>query len=133
MTNKIEKFEDIIAWQKARQLTKEIYNCAKAGRFAKDFGLRDQIQRASVSSMANIAEGFERGGDKEFIQFLSNSKSSCGEVRSHLYVALDQEYISQTVFDQFYDRSTEVSRLISGFMTYLKHSDLRGKKYRESI
>jgi len=131
--NKIEKFEDIIAWQRARQLTKDIYNCAKAGPFAKDFGLRDQIQRASVSSMANIAEGFERGGDKEFIQFLSNSKGSCGEVRSHLYVALDQEYITQTAFDQFYDRSTEVSRLISGFMTYLKQSDLRGKKYRESI
>jgi four helix bundle protein len=131
--NKIEKFEDIIAWQRARQLTKDIYNCAKAGQFAKDFGLRDQIQRASVSSMANIAEGFERGGDKEFIQFLSNSKGSCGEVRSHLYVALDQEYITQTAFDHFYDRSTEVSRLISGFMTYLKQSDLRGEKYRESI
>ena len=131
--NRFEKFEDIIAWQKARQLTKDIYNCARTGPFAKDFGLRDQIQRASVSSMANIAEGFERGGDKEFIQFLSNSKGSCGEVRSHLYVALDQEYISQPVFDQFYDHSTEISRLVSGFMTYLKQSNLRGKKYRESI
>ena len=119
--------------KKSQQLTKDIYNCAKTGPFAEDFGLRDEIQRASVSSMANIAEGFERGGDKEFIQFLSNSKGSCGEVRSHLYVALDQQYITQAVFDQLYDHSTEVSRLISGFMTYLKQSDLRGKQYRESI
>jgi len=131
--NKIEKFEDIIAWQRARELAKEVYGHAKGGPLSKDFGLRDQIQRASVSSMANIAEGFERGGDKEFIQFLSNSKGSCGEVRSHLYVALDQKYISQAVFDQLYDRSTEVSRLVSGFMTYLRQSNLRGKKYRESI
>ena len=72
--NKIEKFEDIIAWQKARVLTKEIYSCARIGPFARDFGLRDQIQRASVSTMSNIAEGFERGGDNEFIQFLSTSK-----------------------------------------------------------
>jgi len=130
--NKIEKFEDIIAWQKARQLTKDIYNCAKTAPFAKDFGLRDQIQRASVSSMANIAEGFERGGDKEFIQFLSHSKGSCGEVRSHLYVALDQKYINQAAFDQLYNRSTEVSRLVSGFMTYLQQSSLRGKKFRQT-
>src|SRR5215510_14001503 len=126
--NKIERFEEVIAWQKARAMTKEVYAVTKVAPFTKDFGLKDQIQRSSVSTMANIAEGFERGGDKEFIQFLSNSKGSCGEVRSHLYVALDQEYITQTAFDQFYDRSTEVSRLISGFMTYLKRSDLRGKK-----
>lgn len=131
--NKIEKFEDIIAWQKARRLTKDIYKSAKTGAFSKDFGLRDQIQRASVSSMANIAEGFERGGDKEFIQFLSNSKGSCGEVRSHLYVALDQEYITQTVFDLLYNGSIEVSRLVSGFMGYLQQSAFRGKKYRQSI
>jgi four helix bundle protein len=88
--NKIEKFEDIIAWQKARVLTKEIYTSTRVGLFAKDYGLKDQIQRASVSTMANIAEGFERGGDREFMQYLSTSKGSCGEVKSHLYVALDQ-------------------------------------------
>ena len=76
--NKIERFEDIIAWQRARVLTKEIYASTRIGQFAKDYGLKDQIQRASVSTMANIAEGFERGGDREFIQFLSNSKGSCG-------------------------------------------------------
>src|SRR2546430_15190803 len=97
--NKIEKFEDIIAWQRARVLTKEIYASAKVGPFARDFGLRDQIQRASVSTMSNIAEGFERGGDREFVQFLSNSKGSCGEVKSQLYVALDQAYVTQTIFE----------------------------------
>ena len=83
--NKIERFEDIIAWQKARQLTQQFYGFARQGSFARDFGLRDQVQRASVSTTANIAEGFERGGDKEFIQFLSTAKGSCGEVKSHLY------------------------------------------------
>jgi four helix bundle protein len=124
---RIEKFEDIVAWQKARVLTREIYACSKVGDFAKDFGLKGQIQRASVSSMANIAEGFEGGGDKEFSQFLSNSKGSCGEVKSHLYVALDQSYMTQMTFDQLYTKADEVSRLVSGFMTYLRESNLRGK------
>jgi len=113
--NRIEKFEDIIAWQKARLLTKEVYQCTRVGAFGKDYGLKDQIQRASVSTMANVAEGFERGGDKEFIQFLSNSKGSCGEVKSHLYVALDQDYITQSSFDQLYGQANEVGRLLSGF------------------
>lgn len=78
---KIEKFEDIVSWQRARELTRDVYGAAKHGAFSRDFGLRDQIQRAAVSTMANIAEGFERGGDKEFIQFLSNSKGSCAEVK----------------------------------------------------
>jgi four helix bundle protein len=128
--NKIEKFEDIVAWQKARILTKKIYSCTKVGEFARDYGLKDQIQRASVSSMSNIAEGFERGGDKEFIQFLSSAKGSCGEVRSQFYVALDQEYITPVGFDELYGQAAEVSRLISGFMTYLRGSQLRGSKYR---
>lgn len=80
--------------------------------------------------MANIAEGFERGGDKEFIQFLSTSKGSCGELRSHLYVALDQKYVSQQVFADLYSKADEVSRLIGGFMTYLKESELRGRKFK---
>ena len=128
--NRIEKFEDIIAWQKARLLTKEVYECTRVGAFAKDYGLKDQIQRASVSTMANVAEGFERGGDKEFVQFLSNSKGSCGEVKSHLYVALDQAYITPASFDQMYGQASEVGRLLSGFMTYLRESNLRGRKYR---
>lgn len=128
--NKIEKFEDIIAWQKARELTKGVYKCTRTGEFARDYGLKDQIQRASVSAMANVAEGFERGGDKEFIQFLSTSKGSCGEVKSHLYVALDQGYIATPAFDQLYGQASEVSRLLSGFMAYLRESNLRGRKYR---
>ena len=127
---KIEKFEDIVAWQKERELTRQVYAHSKSGLFAKDFGLKDQIQRASVSIMGNVAEGFDRGGDKEFIQFLSVSKGSCGEVKSHLYVALDQQYISLEQFNALHGNADEVSRLLSGFMTYLKSSDLRGRKFK---
>ena len=126
----ITKFEDIVAWQKARELTKQIYTHAKANSFAKDFGLKDQIQRASVSIMGNVAEGFERGGDKEFVQFISHSKGSCGEVKSHLYVALDQQYITQTQFANLYNEADEVGRLLSGFMGYLRQSSLRGRKFK---
>src|SRR6516164_4224409 len=108
--NKIERFEDIVAWQKARALTREIYAVARVGAFARDYGLRDQIQRASVSVMSNIAEGYERGGDKEFLQFLSLSKGSCGEVRSQLYVALDQNYVSRGTFDALTGQAIETSR-----------------------
>ena len=128
--SKIQKFEDILAWQKARELTREIYTHARAGLFAKDFGLRDQVQRAAVSIMGNVAEGFDRGGDKEFIQFLSISKGSCGEVKSHLYLALDQQYVNSTQFDQLYKSADEVGRLLAGFMAYLKQSDLRGRKFK---
>jgi four helix bundle protein len=128
--NRIERFEDILAWQKARALTKDIYASTKIGGFARDFGLKDQIQRASVSTMANIAEGFERGGDREFGQFLSDSKGSCGEVKSHLYVALDQGYIAPMTFDKLYASADEVGRLVFGFMTYLRESPLRGRKYQ---
>jgi four helix bundle protein len=127
---KIQKFEDILAWQKARELTREVYAHSKTGAFAKDFGLRDQIQRASVSIMGNVAEGFDRGGDKEFIQFLSVSKGSCGEVKSDLYVALDQQYINPIQFNQLYNSADEVGRLLAGFMAYLKQSDLRGRKFK---
>ncbi len=127
---KIQKFEDILAWQKARELTREVYARCKTGAFAKDFGLRDQIQRALVSIMGNVAEGFDRGGDKELTQFLSISKGSCGEVKSHLYVALDQQYINSTQFDGLYSTADEVGRLLAGFMSYLKQSDLRRRKFK---
>src|SRR5437867_9540939 len=126
----IKRFEDVMSWQKARLLTKAVYNCSRTGSFAKDFGLRNQIQSASVSVMSNIAEGFERGGDKEFVQFLSTAKGSCGEVRSQLYVALDQGYILAPKFDEMYDLSVETSRVISGFMNYLGRSELRGSKFK---
>lgn len=111
-------------------MAREIYAFTKAGPLSRDFGLRDQIQRASVSAMANIAEGYERGGDKEFVQFLSNSKGSCGEVKSHLYVALDQGYIPRAAFDQLYAAAEEVGKLVNGFIAYLRGSPLRGRKFQ---
>ncbi|HEY8184929.1 MAG TPA: four helix bundle protein [Pyrinomonadaceae bacterium] len=98
-----KKFEDIKAWQKARRLTSKIYNTTGSPRFAQDFGLRNQIQRASVSIMANIAEGFGRHSDKEFANFLTIAHASVSEVQSHLYVALDLTYIEAEAFKEFYD------------------------------
>jgi len=111
---RIDKFEDLIAWQKARELTKEVYQTSRLGAFAKDFGLSGRIQRASVSIMSNIAEGFERGGRGEFHQFLSVAKASCAEVRSLLYVALDVEYIKKKDFKKIMDRAVEVGRIVGG-------------------
>ena len=111
---KIERFEDLIAWQKARELAKQVYLCTSKGAFAKDFGLRDQIRRASVSVMSNIAEGFERGGRPEFHQFLVIAKGSCAEVRSQLYIAKDVGYLSEKIFNTLMDLCMEVSRIIGG-------------------
>ena len=129
--NPIEKFEDLLSWQKARALTQRVYHVTKQDLFVKDFALKDQIRRASISTMSNIAEGFERGGDKEFHQFLSLAKGSCGEVRSQLYVALDQGYINEMTFEDVRKNALETSRLISGMMTYLVNSELRGKKFQK--
>ncbi len=112
--SKIERFEDLIAWQKARELTREIYKITKTGSFAKDFGLSGQIQRAAVSIMSNIAEGFERGGRREFHQYLSIAKASCAEVRSQLYVAYDISYINQSAFDRIIAMAEEVGRIVGG-------------------
>ncbi len=103
-----KKFEDLIFWQKARELTRLVYSYSKNGGFQKDFELKDQIRRASVSTMANIAEGFGRGGNKEFIQFLFVAKGSLSETQSHLYVALDQEYIDDKKFKTAYDKAAEI-------------------------
>ena len=129
---KIEKFEDILSWQKGRELTKRVYQASKLGNFAKDFELRGQMRSASISVMSNIAEGFERGGDKEFLQFLSTAKGSCGEVRSQLYVALDQSYITPVEFEKLSSEALEVSKLVAGFMGYLKQSELRGNKFKRA-
>ena len=112
--NRIERFEDFMAWQKARELTCEIYKVTRQGDFARDFGLANQIQRAAVSIMSNIAEGFERGGPKEFHQFLSVAKASCAEVRSQLYVALDAGYIDQPTPAFVFSQAEEVGRLVGG-------------------
>ena len=115
----ITKFEDIEAWQKARELTRDVYAASNIGLFAKDYGLRDQMRRAVVSIMSNIAEGFERGGDVEFRRFLAIAKGSAGEVKAQLYVALDAGLIDQTTFDSLYKSATETGNLIGGFMKYL--------------
>jgi four helix bundle protein len=126
----ISKFEDIEAWQLAREMTKAIYAISNDGAFARDFGLRDQIRRASVSIMSNIAEGFERGGDKEFLQFVSLAKGSSGEVRAQLYVALDAGYIDQQTFSRLSDMATQINRMLAGLMKYLRSSELKGSKYK---
>jgi len=127
---RIEQFEDIDAWKKARELAQAIYEVTSVGEFARDFGLRDQICRAAVSVMSNIAEGFERSGDKEFRQFLSLAKGSAGEVKAQLYVALDARFLSQEQFDQLYSLATETGRLIGGFMRYLTDSGYKGSKFK---
>lgn len=114
MSAKIERFEDLIAWQKARELTKNIYKITKHGEFQKDFGLRDQIRKSAVSIMSNIAEGFERGGRSEFHQFLVIAKGSCAELRSQLYVAFDVEYIDMELFSKVDNLAKEASRIIGG-------------------
>ena len=119
--SKIEKFEDLIAWQKARQLTADIYQITNQGEFARDFGLRDQIRRASVSVMSNIAEGFERFNPKEFHYFLSIAKSSCGEVRSQLYVALDADYLPTTKFTELKNKCVELSKITNGLRSSVKN------------
>jgi four helix bundle protein len=114
VSDKVERFEDIIAWQKARALTARIYQLTQQGRFARDYGLKDQIQRAAVSIMSNIAEGFERGRPSEFHQFLSVAKGSCAELRSQLYIAFDAGYFNQEVFDELMSKAIEVGRIIGG-------------------
>jgi len=117
---KIERFEDIKAWQEARTLLKMVYEAVKSNKgFVSDYKFREQIQSAAVSIMSNIAEGFSRRSTKEFTQFLFIAKGSAAEVQSQLYVALDQGYISQEKFNELYLKSDEVARLISGFIQYL--------------
>lgn len=127
----IQKFEDLKVWQKAREVNLEIYKLSNKGSFSKDFGLRDQIRRASVSILSNIAEGFERNGNKEFNQFLSIAKASAAEVRAQLYVAKDLEYISNDEFTEVVDGLIEVSKMLSGLMSYLKTTEIKGSKFME--
>ena|SRR5947209_10603928 len=130
---KIERFEDMEAWKTARELARLIYQVTSNGELARDFGLRDQIRRAVVSISSNIAEGFERGGDKEFLQFLAIARGSCGEVRSQLYIASDQRYISDEQFRALSDKAIEASQLISGLIRYLRQSEMRGRKFKSNV
>ena len=129
----IKKFEDITAWQQARILSKSIYELTNVKPFSNDFDLKSQIRRASGSVMDNIAEGFERGGRIEFIQFLGISKASAAEVRSQLYRAQDQDYISKETFEELYKLSDDVGKMIGGLMSYLNKSDIKGEKYKDRV
>lgn len=116
----ITRFEDIEAWQTARELTRRVYALTEQGQFAKDFGLKNQIQRATVSVMSNIAEGFESRTQAQFLVYLGHAKASAGEVRSQLYVALDLKYLTQEQFNQVFDLADKSSRQIARFMDYLE-------------
>lgn len=122
---KIERFEDIESWKAGRELTKAVYKLTSKASFSKDFGLKDQIQRASVSITANIAEGFDSKSNKAFINFLNYSFRSASEIQSLIYAALDQDYISKDEFNKVYDKCTEVKKLIGGFIRYLKNNTNR--------
>ena len=121
---KFSRFEDCEAWKKARELSHSIYAATRNERFSRDFSLIDQIRSAVVSIMSNIAEGFERKGDKELRHFLSIAKGSAGEVRAQLYVAFDEGYVSQEGFDLLYQKALDVSRLIAGLISYLDKKTL---------
>jgi len=126
----ITRFEEIEAWKTSRQLTTLIYKLSEQDAFIKDFGLKDQIRRASVSVMSNIAEGFESRTDTQFINFLGHAKGSAGEVRSQLYVALELKYISQEQFAEAYEFADKASRQIGRFIDYLE-THPRGRRFGE--
>ena len=117
---KIQRFEEIEAWRVARELTRAIYSVTSEGAFSRDFALRDQIRRAAISVMSNIAEGFDSGSKAEFIHFLSYARRSASEVQSHLYVVLDQGYIAQEVFSNLYEQTQTIRRMVTSFMKYLR-------------
>ncbi len=127
----IRQFEDILSWQKARDLTRKIYTAARKDEFSKDFALKDQIRRAAISITSNIAEGFERDGSREFIQFLSHAKGSCGEVRSQLYLALDAGYLKEDEWKTLHQSCLEISRLLDSFSNYLRDTEIKGSKFKK--
>ncbi|MDR0810860.1 MAG: four helix bundle protein [Paludibacter sp.] len=126
----IRFFEDLEVWQSAREFCKDIFRIIHYPNFSKDFSLKDQIDRSSGSIMDNIAEGFERGSNKEFIQFLYISKGSCGESRSQLHRAFDRNYLPETEYNMLKDKTLNISGKISNFITYLKNSEMKGEKFK---
>jgi four helix bundle protein len=127
----VNEFEELEIWKKARIIQKEVFKLTKNQFFSRDYRLVTQINDATDSVMGNISEGIERDGHKELMQFLSFAKGSAGEVRSHLWVAFDREYIEQKNFEELHGMCKEVSRMIGGFMRYLRNSDKRGRKYKK--
>jgi len=128
---KIERFEDLEIWQEARSLCKQVCKINRQNPFCNDYKLRDQIRTSSGSVMDNIAEGFERNGNKEFMQFLSISKGSCGECRSQSYRAFDYDYIDSEILDDLVLRTSNLSKKIYKLMLYLRNSNLSGPKFKQ--
>lgn len=128
----IKNFEELEIWKIARRLTQEVYTLAQTPELSRDYGLREQMQRAAVSIMSNIAEGFERGGNQEFVQFLYVAKASCGELRSQLYVTLDQKYIDPQAANEMTMTLKRLSMMIKHLIDHLKQSGMRGPKYSSS-
>jgi len=130
---KIQNFEDLNVWQRTRELSGSVYELTKKKDFSKDYSLVDQIRRSSISVLSNIAEGFERGSNKEFMQFLYIAKGSCGEVRSQLYIALDQRYITEEDFNTCKVLCMKISGMISNLINYLKTSNIKGTKHKKMV
>jgi four helix bundle protein len=126
----IERFEEIVSWKEARELNKLVRKLINEDRFKRNFALMNQIERSAGSIMDNIAEGFERGGNKEFVQFLYIAKGSCGEFRSQLYRALDNNYVDQKEFDDLCTHAIRISKLIQKLIAYLSNSEIKGSKYK---
>ena len=126
----LRRFEELDAWKRSRELARLIYEYTRVGAFTKDFGLRDQIRRAAVSVMSNIAEGFERGGNAEFVHFLTMAKGSAGEVEAQLYVAVDQKYLGEEAFERMREEIDSIKRLIGGLIRHLKQSGIKGQKFK---
>jgi four helix bundle protein len=127
----VKSFEELDVWKLARDLSKEIYALTQKGTFSKDYGLKDQINKSSGSIMDNIAEGFDRGGNREFIQFLSIAKGSCAEVRSQLARALDRNHLMQETFEILNDKANLISKKLNGLINYLNNSNMKGMKFHE--
>lgn len=123
---KITKFEDIEVWKESRKLVNIVYDLTGKGLFQKDFGLKEQIQRAAVSCMSNVAEGFDSGTNQQFIQYLVYTRRSSSEVQSQLYIAFDRAYITQSEFDKTYEQAKKVGKLANGFITYLRQKSKTG-------
>jgi len=129
---KITRFEDLEIWKESRELSQLIFNLTSAEKFSKEFGLKNQIRNSSGSVMDCIAEGFEREGNKEFLQFLSISKGSCGETRSQSYRAFDYGLVSEDDLNQLIERTTRISKKIAAFMAYLRKTEYKGTKFKKT-
>jgi four helix bundle protein len=130
---RVDGFEELVVWQKSRRMVSDDYTLTSQQPISRDYALKDQMRRAAVSVLSNIAEGFERGGNKEFIQFLYIAKGSAGELRAQLYVVQDQGYVNASGCIRLMEQLRELSRMLSGLITYLKNSEKKGERFRVEV